>query len=51
MAVTLKPFGNPLIRRACKRLCEHLNHLQPVIRCRDGDYALHYTMMQANPPP
>jgi len=51
MAVTLKPFGNRLMRRACERLCKHLNHLQPVMRCRDGDYALHYTMMQANPPP
>ena len=50
MAVILKPFGNPLMRRACELLCEHLNHLQPVMRCQDGDYALRYTMW-ANPPP
>jgi hypothetical protein len=50
MAIILKPFGNPLMRRACELLCEHLNHLQPVMRCQDGNYALHYTM-QANPPP
>jgi hypothetical protein len=50
MVVILKPFGNPLMRRACELLCEHLNHLQPVMRCQDGDYALRYTMW-ANPPP
>lgn len=50
MYVTLKPFKNPLLQRACELLYEHLNQLQPVMRCQDGEYTLCYAC-RASPPP
>lgn len=48
--VTLKPPKNRLLQRACELLCEHLNRHQPVMRCQDGEYTLHYDC-RASPPP
>jgi len=48
--VTLKPFKNRLLQRACELLCEHLNQHQPVMRCQDGEYTLCYAC-RASPLP
>ena len=50
MYVTLKPFRNPLLQRACELLCEHLNQHQPVVRCQDGECTLRYAC-RASPLP
>lgn len=50
MYVTLKPFKNRLLQRACELLCEHLNQHRPVMRCQDGEYTLRYAC-RASPPP
>ena len=49
VAVTLKPFKNPLLQRACELLCDYLNQLQPVMHCQDGEYTLRYAC-RASPP-
>ena len=38
--VTLKPFPNPLLQRACELLCEHLDQHPAVMPCPDGEYTL-----------
>jgi hypothetical protein len=48
--VTVKPFKNRLLQRACELLCEHLNRRQSLMRCQDGEYTLHYAC-RASPPP
>jgi hypothetical protein len=50
MYVTLKPFKNRLLQRACELLCEHLNQHPSVMRCQDGEYILCYAC-RASPPP
>lgn len=50
MYVTLKPFKNRLLQRACELLCEHLNQHQPLMRCQNGEYTLRYAC-RASPPP
>jgi hypothetical protein len=49
MVVIFEPFDNPLMQRACELLCEHLTHLQPIVRYQDGDYALRYIMWDTPP--
>lgn len=43
-SVILKPFKNQLLQRACELLCQHLNQLQAVMRCQDGEYTLDITL-------
>jgi len=50
LLVTLKAFPNPLWQRAGELLCDHLNQLQAVMRCQDGEYLLRYGC-RASPPP
>jgi len=50
MYVTLKPFKNRLLERACELLSEYLNQTQTVMRCQDGDYTLRYAC-RASPLP
>jgi hypothetical protein len=42
MSITLRPFKQQLMQRACELLCSHLNQQQPVMRCQDGEYILRY---------
>lgn len=48
--VTLKPFKNRLLQRACELMCDHLNQHCAAMRCQDGEYTLRYAC-QAHPPP
>ena len=50
VTVTLKPFDNPLMQRACELLCEHLNQSGAKLHCDDENCQLCYICLPATPP-